>query len=68
MCFITTFGVPIFFAYEFVKFPDALREIIGIPENEDIIMGIGFGYAADDRLNEYQSSRLPVEEILTIKE
>lgn len=55
-------------AYEFVKFPDKLREILGIPESEDIIMGIGFGYPADDKLNDYRSDRLPVEKILTIKE
>lgn len=55
-------------AYEFVKFPDALRGILGIPENEDIIMGIGLGYPAEDKLNDYRSNRLPVEDILTIKE
>lgn len=61
-------GVDSIPAYEFVKFPDKLREILGIPESEDIIMGIGFGYPADDKLNDYRSGRMPVEKILTIKE
>lgn len=54
-------------AYEFVKYPDALRPILDIPENEDVVMGIGLGYPADDPLNDYRSTRMPVEKILSIK-
>lgn len=31
-------------------------------------MGIAFGFAADDAVNDFVSSRLSVDDILTIKE
>ena len=55
-------------AYEIVKYPAELRPLLSVPEDEEIIMGIALGYAADDRVNEFSSSRLPVETILTLKE
>ncbi len=61
-------GVDSIPAYEFVKFPEELRSIIGIPENEDVVMGIGLGYAAKDVLNDYRSARLSLDEILKITE
>lgn len=54
-------------AYEIVKFPAELRPLLSVPEDQEIIMGIALGYAEDDKLNEYVSSRLPLESILTIK-
>ena len=59
-------GVDSIPAYEFVKYPEELRNIIGIPENEDVVMGIGLGYAAEDLLNDYRSTRLPLNDILKI--
>ena len=35
---------------------------------EEIIMGIALGYASEDALNGLSSSRLPLEEIMTIKQ
>lgn len=55
-------------AYEIIKYPAELRPLLGVPEDEEIIMGIAFGYAADDAVNDFVSSRLPVDDILTIKE
>lgn len=54
-------------AYEFVKYPDELRKIIGIPENEDIIIGIGLGYPESDYLNDYRADRMETDKFLTIK-
>ena len=61
-------GVDSITAYEIVKFPAELRPLLSVPEDEEIIMGIGLGYAADDSINEFASTRLPLSEILTIKE
>ncbi len=60
-------GVDSIPAYEIVKYPAELRPLLSVPEDEDIIMGIALGYASDDSLNNLKSSRLPLEEILTIK-
>ncbi len=60
-------GVDSIPAYEIVKFPDELRPLLSVPENEEIIMGIALGYASEDRINEFASTRLPLEEILTVK-
>lgn len=54
-------------AYNLVKYPDVLRDLLGIPENEKLIIGIALGYAADVPLNSFRSTRQPVENILTIK-
>ena len=55
-------------AYEIVKFPAELRPLLSVPEDEEIIMGIALGYAAEDRINDFSSTRLPLEEVLTIKQ
>jgi len=55
-------------AYEIVKFPAELRPLLSVPEDEEIIMGIALGYAAEDNLNGLASPRLPLEEILTVKQ
>lgn len=59
-------GVDSIPAYELVKFPAELRPLLGVPDDEDIIMGIALGYAADDPLNAFTSSRLPLSAILKI--
>ncbi len=60
-------GVDSIPAYEIVKFPAELRPLLSVPDDEEIVMGIALGYAADDAVNEFVSTRLPLEEILTIK-
>lgn len=60
-------GVDSIPAYEIVKFPDELRELLSVPDDQEIIMGIALGYPADDKLNNYISSRLPLKDILTIR-
>jgi len=61
-------GVDSIPAYEIVKFPAELRPLLSVPEDEEIIMGIALGYAAEDNLNGLASPRLPLEEILTVKQ
>lgn len=53
-------------AYELIKYPEVLRENLPIPDDEDIIAGIALGYASDAKVNEFRSSRMDVDEILTI--
>jgi len=60
-------GVDSIPAYEIVKFPAEVRQLLSVPEDEEIVMGIALGYAAEDSINEFASTRLPLEEILTIK-
>lgn len=54
-------------AYEIVKFPAELRPLLSVPDDEEIIMGIALGYAAQDSVNDFVSTRLPLEDVLTIK-
>ncbi len=54
-------------AYEIVKFPAELRPLLSVPDDEEIIMGIALGYAAEDSVNDFASARLPLETILKIK-
>ena len=60
-------GVDSIPAYEIVKYPDVIRQHMDIPDDEDLIMGIALGYEASDKINEYRSPRLDVDEILTIR-
>ena len=61
-------GVDSIPAYEIVKYPAELRPLLTVPEDEEIIMGIALGYAAEDNLNGVVSPRLPLKGILTIKQ
>ncbi len=60
-------GVDSIPAYEIVKFPAELRPLLSIPDDQEIIMGIALGYAADDSVNDFSSTRLPLADILTIR-
>lgn len=55
-------------AYDIVKFPAELRPLLDVPDDQEIIMGIALGYAAQDNINEFHSTRLPLKDILTIKD
>ncbi|MHB1419394.1 MAG: nitroreductase [Bacillota bacterium] len=46
-----------------VAYPDVLRQILGIPEDEKIVLGIAIGYPDDAPINSYASSRSPVGEV-----
>lgn len=60
-------GVDSMPAYEIVKYPQYVREIMEIPENERIVMGIALGYRAKKKINDFRSNREPLENMLTFK-
>ena len=62
----TDLGVDSIPAYELVKYPYILRDNLPIPDDEDIIMGIALGYESEEHINQYQSPRLELDEILKI--
>lgn len=58
-------------AYEFVRYPQEIRPVFDIPEDEAIFMGIGMGYAdMDKEINhlheDKRNDRVPTDEILQI--
>ncbi len=60
-------GISSMTAYQFVKYPDMLRQQLGISTAEDIIIGIGLGYL--DKLaavNEITSTRQELDKILSV--
>lgn len=54
-------------AYETVKFPEEIRKHMGVPDDECIAMGVALGYATDDKINQFVSPRVPVEDICILK-
>ncbi|MBQ7560034.1 MAG: nitroreductase [Synergistaceae bacterium] len=54
-------------AHEIVKFPDEVRKYVGIPDDEIVAMGIALGYPTDEKINQFVSQRMPVEDVLTLK-
>lgn len=54
-------------AHEIVKYPDEVRKYMNIPEDETIAMGIALGYPTDEKINQFVSNRMPVDEVLTLK-
>lgn len=61
-------GVDSIVAVAFVVHPEYLHEKLEIPEDEAIIMGIGLGYRSDDAINDFKSERVPIEDMLVIKD
>lgn len=53
-------------AYQFIKYPSILRKHLSIPNNEEIILGIGIGYAdKKDKINKIKASRMNVADFTT---
>lgn len=55
-------------AYEIVRFPEDIHQIVKIPNNEEIIGGIALGYPSDDSFNDFRTDRDNTENILKIRE
>ncbi|MCW3779093.1 nitroreductase [Levilactobacillus namurensis] len=55
-------------AYEIIKYPDDIRRFMPIPDSQMIVMGIGLGYRADNKINEFTSDRNDSESFLTIQD
>ncbi|GHV98121.1 nitrobenzoate reductase [Lactobacillus nasalidis] len=54
-------------AYELVKYPAGVREIMGIPDDQTLAMGIALGYAKDNEVNGYRAPRRELADFLTVK-
>lgn len=50
--------------YNSVRFPKIIRQILGIPDTERVLVGISLGYPADQPLNHYHSQRVPLSNVL----
>lgn len=62
-------GVDSFIAGAFISHQDVLREELGIPDNLNIITGIGLGYPNEDNIiNTYRAPRRPVTEVVRYKD
>ena len=47
------------------RYPDVLREVLGIPATKRIFCGLALGYADEDApVNEFRSERVPVDEFV----
>jgi nitroreductase len=58
-------GLGTLFLARSVIYPDVLREILKIPEDRSIVLGVAIGYPdADHKLNKYQSSRGELDEFV----
>lgn len=56
-------------AYEIVKYPDSVREIMHIPDNEWIAMGIALGYGdIKTGINDYRAPRVAIDDMLKIED
>ena len=61
-------GVDSLIAGGFVSHQDVLRKELDIPENLNIVMGVGLGYANPESIiNTYRSPRRPLEEVIRYK-
>lgn len=55
-------------AYELVKYADDLKEILDIPNDMTLAMGIALGYRDKNyRINDFQATRTKLDNFLTIK-
>ncbi|MBD5560537.1 MAG: hypothetical protein HDQ87_09325 [Clostridia bacterium] len=60
-------GVSSIVAYAFIKYPDVLRKYLPIPEDQEVVIGIGLGYPdPDSPLNKIHAGRVPLDDVLTI--
>lgn len=62
------FGVESMLAASFVMHRDVLRKELEIPENLNIVLGVGLGYANNASvINTYRSPRRPIQEVVRYK-
>lgn len=55
-------------AYEIVKYPSSVKEMMGIPDDQALAMGIALGYAKDHYVNGYQAPHRELDDFLTIRD
>lgn len=54
-------------AYEIVKYPNSLREILGVSRDRIFAMGIALGYRDDKRINSFRTKRADEDNVLEIR-
>jgi len=59
-------GIDSIIAYELIKYSAELKNILSIPDEEELIIGIALGYRDDHELNNYQSPRRELNEFVHI--
>ena len=65
----TAHGLDTIVSYASVKYPEILRKYLPISDDENIIIGIGLGYRAkDEKINEFRSTRVPINQFVIMKE
>lgn len=56
-------------AYEIVKFPDSIRKIMNIPDDEWIAMGLALGYGdMKTKVNDYRAPRVALNRMLKVED
>ncbi len=60
-------GYDTMIAYELVRYPEEVRPVLGIPDNEVLVIGMAVGHATDAPINGLHARRMPVDEYLTIR-
>ena len=56
-------GVDSIPAASVIVWPDVLRKILKIPDNEDIIVGVALGYEEKCLANDYRANKLKIEDV-----
>lgn len=59
-------GIASLVAAMFVAYPDVLRRELPIPDDEAIAIGVSLGYASGAETNGIATSRMPIDDYLTI--
>ncbi|KXT81019.1 nitroreductase [Streptococcus oralis] len=60
-------GLDSMVAYENIKYPDEVRRHLPVGEDEIIVAGIALGYRSDHKINNFKSTRIGLDKILTIQ-
>lgn len=61
---ITARGIDSNVAYQYIKYPDLVRQFVPLKDDEDLIIGIGLGYEDHDHiLNKIETNRQPLAKI-----
>ncbi len=61
-------GIDTMVAYELVRYPELVRERMGIPRTETLAIGVALGYATSEPINAYRSQRMDIDEFLTVRD
>lgn len=60
-------GIGSMTAYNLVKYPAIIKRTLNIPTDQEVVIGIGLGYASENKINQIQTHRLPVDKVLHIQ-